>query len=108
MKCEDFQILIEEYVDSAIDQQATSLVTSHMDGCDACANFYRELSREQEIYALYERDVEVTPSLWASIESRIKQERIATRPGLLSRLREQLAGMFAAPQLSPAFEIGRA
>ena len=103
MKCEDFQTLIEEYVDSAVDQQGTSLVKSHMDSCKACANFYQELSREQEIYARYERDIEVTPALWVSIESRIKQERIAPEPGLVSRFRERLAGVFAAPRLSPAF-----
>jgi len=103
MKCEEVQILIEDYVDSALDPKAASLVKSHMTGCDACASFYREVNREQEIYARYERDVEVTPALWASIESRIKQERVAPKTGLLSRLREQLAGAFAAPRLSPAF-----
>lgn len=103
MKCEEVQILIEDYVDSALDQKAAALVKSHMTGCAACASFYREANREQEIYARYERDIEVTPALWASIETRIKQERIAPQPGLLSRLREQLAGVFAAPRLSPAF-----
>lgn len=103
MKCEEVQILIEDYVDSALDPKAASLVKSHMTGCDACASFCREVNREQEIYARYERDVEVTPALWASIESRIKQERVAPKTGLLSRLREQLAGAFAVPRLSPAF-----
>ncbi|PYT09968.1 MAG: hypothetical protein DMF60_01490 [Acidobacteria bacterium] len=103
MKCEEVQTLIEEYVDSALDQNAMAFVKTHIDGCQACANFYQELSREQEIYERYERDIQVTPALWASIESRIKQERIAPESGLLSRLRERLAGAFAAPRLSPAF-----
>jgi anti-sigma factor RsiW len=103
MKCEEVQILIEDYVDSALDQKAIAFVKSHMTGCSACTSFYRGLSREQEIYARYERDIEVTPALWASIESRIKQERIAPQPGLLSRLRERFAGAFAVPRLSPAF-----
>jgi putative zinc finger protein len=103
MKCEEVQILIEDYVDSALDQKAIAFVKSHMTECSACTSFYQGLSREQEIYARYERDIEVTPALWASIESRIKQERIAPQPGLLSRLRERFAGAFAAPRLSPAF-----
>jgi Putative zinc-finger len=103
MKCEEVQFLIEDYVDNALDHKASTLVKSHMTGCAACASLYREVNSEQEIYARYERDIEATPALWATIETRIKQERVSPQPGLFSRLREQLAGGFAAPRLSPAF-----
>jgi len=107
MKCEEYRILIEDYVDRALDQKTASRVTAHTETCAECASFYREMSREQDVYARYQRDVEVTPVLWASIESRIKQERAAQpegqRIGMISRLREQLAGVFSAPRLSPAF-----
>jgi anti-sigma factor RsiW len=111
MKCEDFRILIEDYVDGGLDQKTASRVTAHTQTCAECASFYREMSREQDVYARYQRDVEVTPVLWASIETRIKQERAAQREGqpggqpggIISRLREQLAGVFSAPRLSPAF-----
>lgn len=105
MKCEECQTLIEEYVDGGphkTGQKAGALVTAHVAACSQCASFREGLIREQAIYARYERDVEVTPMLWSSIEARIKAER-ATRPaGLFSRLREQMLGMFAAPRLSPA------
>lgn len=103
MKCKEYRILIEEYVDGALDHKAATRVTSHTAACAECASFYQEMSREQEVYARYHRDVEVTPVLWASIESRIKQERSAQPEGLISRLRDQLAGVFSAPRLSPAF-----
>lgn len=107
MKCEEYRILIEDYVDGALDQRAATRVTAHTATCAECASFYQEMSREQDVYARYQRDVEVTPVLWASIETRIKQERAAQREGqlggLISRLREQLAGVFSAPRLSPAF-----
>ncbi len=111
MKCEEYRILIEDYVDGALDQKTAARVTAHTETCAECASFYREMSREQDVYARYQRDVEVTPVLWASIETRIKQERDAQpegQPGgqllgMISRLREQLAGVFAAPRLSPAF-----
>jgi hypothetical protein len=61
------------------------------------------MSIEQDVYARYQRDVEVTPLLWASIETRIKEARVQRSEGLLGRLREQLAGVFSAPRLSPAF-----
>jgi hypothetical protein len=103
MKCEEWQTLIEEHVDDALDQKSAGRVTSHIAGCGECQSFYEGLQREQEIYVRYERDVEVTPLLWNSIEARIKQERAARPAGLTSRVREALAGMFSAPRLSPGF-----
>jgi len=103
MKCEEYRILIEDYADGALDPKTATRVTAHTATCAECANFYQLMSREQEVYARYQRDVEVTPVLWASIESRIKEERAARQAGLISRLREQLAGAFSAPRLSPAF-----
>jgi len=103
MKCEEYRILIEDYVDGALDQKSAARVTAHTSTCAECGSFYRAMSREQEVYASYQRDVEVTPLLWASIENRIKQERTAEPRGLISRLRELLAGAFSAPRLSPAF-----
>jgi len=102
MKCEECQTLIEDYVDGALGEKAGALVRTHVAACPGCASFREGVSREQAIYARYERDVEVTPMLWSSIEARIKQERAAEPAGWLSRLREQMVGMFAAPRLSPA------
>jgi hypothetical protein len=103
MKCEEYQTLIEEYADGMLDERAADRVTSHIAACADCAYFYKELDREQELFSRYQRDVEVTPVIWASIESRIREERAKRPTGIVSRLREQLAGIFAAPRLSPAF-----
>lgn len=102
MKCEDCQVLMEEYADGALDQKPAGLVSSHMASCANCASYYAELKSEQEIYARYQRDVEVTPVLWSSIESRIKQARAARPAGLFTRLGERFAVLFAA-RLSPGF-----
>jgi hypothetical protein len=102
MKCEECQTLIEDYVDGVLNENAGALVSSHIGACSQCAGFREELIREQAIYARYERDVEVTPMLWSSIETQIKQEQAARPTGLILRLREQILGMFAAPRLSPA------
>src|ERR1041384_5948888 len=105
MKCGECQMLLGDYVDGALGEKAGELVNAHVSACSACAQFREQLVREQAIYTSYERDVEVTPMLWSSIEAQIKRER-AARPvhqiGLLSRLREQMVGMFGAPRLSPA------
>ncbi len=103
MKCEECQILIEDYADGNLAQKASSLVNSHMASCTKCSSFYQEVSREQHIYARYERDIDATPLLWASIEARINQERAARPVGFVRRWREQFASVFAAPRLTPAF-----
>lgn len=103
MKCEECQILIEDYIDGTLDERAAARVISHTAECAQCAQFRQELAREQELYSRYQRDVEVTPLMWTSIESRIRQERAKQPSGLVSRLREQFAGLFAGPRLSPAF-----
>ena len=103
MKCEEYQSLIEEYVDGVLDQRAVQALSAHMNTCAACARFHEEMVREQELYSKYERDVEVSPALWASIEGRIKQKGGTRTSGLISRMRERMAGSFAAPRLSPAF-----
>lgn len=114
MKCDECQTLIEDYVDGALGEKAEAVVNTHIAACSQCAEFREGLLREQAIYARYERDVEVTPMLWFSIETRIRQERAAQpivqevvqevvqEAGLLARLREQMLGMFGAPRLSPA------
>ena len=86
MKCEECQTLIEDYVDGALGERAEAVVNAHIAGCSQCADFREGLIREQAMYASYERDVEVTPMLWSSIETRIKQERAAQPAGLLARL----------------------
>ncbi len=106
MKCELCLTLIEEFVEGSLVEREASRVEAHLSGCPACAEFYKEVKAEQEIYAHYERDIEVSPQLWAAIESRIKQERPQespqASPGLLVRWRDSLATMFATPRLSPA------
>ncbi|HXF41805.1 MAG TPA: zf-HC2 domain-containing protein [Blastocatellia bacterium] len=103
MKCEECEILIEEYADGVLDQKSAGPVREHLASCASCSAFHQEWSREQEIYSRYQRDVAITPLLWSSIEARIKQERAGARDGMLARLRIQLGGLFAGPRFSPAF-----
>jgi vacuolar-type H+-ATPase subunit I/STV1 len=60
------------------------------------------LGDEQNVYALYVRDVDVTPALWAGISARISEEESARKGSLMGRWRRLLAGAFATPRLSPA------
>lgn len=103
MKCEECQAAIEDYIDEALAVRTAREVSTHLSSCAICSRCHEELKGEQAIYASYQRDVDVTPALWASIESRIKREPLTEPPTLFERLRERFAGAFGTPRFSPAF-----
>src|SRR5262245_7573763 len=102
MKCEDIQIIIEDYADGVLGEREAEKISAHLRECAKCSEVYALFQREHSIYARYERDVEVTPDLWAGVEARIKRENIVA-PGLLTRLRQNLLSALRAPRLSPGF-----
>jgi hypothetical protein len=97
MKCEEFLSLIEEYFDGEMDEKRSRQVAAHLDVCRVCAAEYDRLRHEQEFYLSYERDIEVTPALWAGVQARIREEKASEETG---RIRQWLAGFFSAPRLS--------
>jgi hypothetical protein len=103
MKCEECEVLIEEYVDGELGRAEAAEMAAHLVSCGECSQQEQEVRRELELYARYDREVAVGPALWAAVESRIRQENAPQRPGLLARLRELFVGAFGAPRLSPAF-----
>jgi hypothetical protein len=80
-------------------------VAAHLSTCDGCATEFAELSREQELYALYRRDVEVTTADWNIVRARVEQEK-DTQPYEARRasIGEWLKGL-AGPhrRFSPAY-----
>ncbi len=102
MKCEECQQFLEEYIDGELEGRLAAQVSAHASSCSDCAKAYRELKQEQEAYTHYQRDIEVTPALWAGVEARIRQEKTARSTGGLAGLFERLAGLFATPRFSPA------
>ena len=103
MKCEECQAAIEDYIDEALAVRTAREVSAHLSSCAICSRCHEELKREQTIYASYQRDIDVTPALWTSIEARIKREPLIKSSTLFERLRERFAGAFGTPRFSPAF-----
>ena len=101
MKCERCQPLLEDYFDDELEQQISSQVSAHLSSCSACEKLGAEIKLEREIYSRYQRDVDVTPDIWANVRARIQEEK-QPEPGLSGRVREWMAGVFSAPRLSPA------
>jgi hypothetical protein len=110
MKCEDCLPIIEEYFDAELDVKAAEQVAAHIAGCAECGEVFESLRQEQTIYASYQRDIDVTPALWAGIKARIHQEatpvqveKETSKPnGLFGGLRGLLASLWHVPHFSPA------
>jgi hypothetical protein len=102
MKCEDYLPIIESYVDGELDGQMAQRVRTHLATCDSCQDFVAELRQEQDVYALYQREVDITPALWAAVEARIEKERPVRSPNFFGSLSKWVAGLMGTPRLSPA------
>ncbi|MET0621881.1 MAG: hypothetical protein ABW250_02770 [Pyrinomonadaceae bacterium] len=106
MRCEDCLPLIEEYFDGEVEESAGATMGAHLAACATCAAALDALSFEQEIYARYDRRLEVGPDLWARVSAEIARDTpppstAAPRP-FLSRVREQLAAAFGVLAARPA------
>ena len=97
MKCEVCLQLLEEYIDSALAEREAAQVNAHLTICANCANEFDALSGEQEIYARYDRSLEVAPSLWKTVEAVIASENRMIAPNSTWALRAWLGGLFGAP-----------
>jgi hypothetical protein len=103
MKCEECRPLIDDYAYGELDERASARLSAHLSGCAACSEAYEQAQTELEIFMRYEREVDVTPALWAAVEARIKEEKVVHHKSTLARFKERFAEVFRAPRLSPAF-----
>lgn len=103
MKCEECLPLIEEYVDGELEGRMIERLDAHLSACAACAEELAAQRLEQEAYASYQRDLEVTPAHWNIVRARIEQEKeIAPLAESRPSLRERFGGLFGK-SLRPAF-----
>ena len=102
MKCEECLKVIEEYFDGELDAPQASQTGAHLAKCEACSRAFEALRDEQNLYALYRREVEVSPMLWTKVAARIREAEGARSISPISSWRERLAFLFGTPRLSPA------
>src|SRR5919199_81763 len=107
MRCEDCLPLIEEYFDGEVEGQTGEQIGAHLSSCADCAAALDALSFEQEIYARYDRGLEVSPALWANVSAEIArgpqtEPKPPAREKFLSRLRGAVAPVFASLAMRPA------
>jgi Putative zinc-finger len=97
MKCDDCVNLLETYLDGEATERESDQIQTHLATCSMCANQLEALTAEHEVYALYDREMEISPALWNDVAARIaledRQAESKSRPGL----GEWIAGLFAMP-----------
>ena len=100
MKCDDCLSLLAEYIDGEVSEHEAAPVSAHLITCVNCANEFEALTAEGEIYARYDRELNISPSMWQAIEARTVA---AHRPPQKSSLGASRASWFAIPRFGFAF-----
>ena len=67
MKCEICTELLEEYLDGELATHDREQVDAHLSACVDCSESFATLTAEQELFAHYDREIEVPPFLWTRI-----------------------------------------
>ena len=96
MKCEVCLELLEEYLDGELPQPDHEQVGEHLIACSDCSASFAALTAEQELFARYDREVEVPPFLWTRIAAHTVVESNGVRNGWYRRV----AAIFATPVAS--------
>src|SRR5215217_318543 len=79
MKCEVCSELLEEYLDGELAPQNREQVDAHLLACVECSESFAALTAEQEIFARYDREIEVPPFLWTRVAAHTVSEHRAPR-----------------------------
>ena len=85
MKCEVYLELLEEYLDGELAAESQEQVGAHLITCAGCSSAFVALTAEQELFARYDREVEVPPFLWTRIAAHTVSASDA-RPGWRARI----------------------
>src|SRR5260370_568021 len=99
MKCDDCLNFLEAYLDGEANERENEQVQTHLATCANCASHFDALTAESEIYARYDRELQISPSLWNGIAARIDSEERKVSANRKFNLAEWFAGLFAAPSL---------
>jgi hypothetical protein len=103
MKCNDCLSLLAEYIDGEAIGAAAERIRAHLITCAGCTREFELLTAEQELFARYDRELEIAPSMWQEIAARTtaasREADASSRAGML----EWFTGLFAAPRSGYAF-----
>ena len=97
MKCEVCLDHLEEYLDGELAAETNEQIAAHLITCSECSESFATLTTEQEIFARYDRELEVSPFLWTRVAAHtVSESKVAKRSWVASLLgRSSVAGAIA-------------
>lgn len=106
MKCEVCLELLEEYLDGELAATDQAHVGDHLIECADCAASFATLTAEQQLFARYDRELEVPPFLWTRVAAHTVAENNAPKTkGLAAIFVRPLARVIALVLLAIAVGI---
>src|SRR5258706_1983362 len=108
MKCDDCLNLLEEYIDGEVIEVDAKQISTHLITCAACNSEFAALTAEQEVFARYDRELNITPAMWSAIQERTAAEWQPIAQSSQFNPRAWLAGLFTAPRFGLAFSSAMA
>lgn len=100
MKCEVCSELLEEYLDGELAPHDREQVDMHLFACIECSESFAALTAEQDLFAHYDREIEVPPFLWTRIAAHTNTPKRSWLPSLFRKT--SLAGAIAVLLLAIA------
>jgi hypothetical protein len=83
VKCADVLSVLEDYQDGELGKRRAGQVESHLLSCPSCARALALLKAEDDLYMQYaarlERDLQVSPEIWAKVRAGIGEMERAGR-----------------------------
>ena len=96
MKCEVCLEHLEEYFDGELAAETNEQIDAHLITCTECSESFAALTAEQEIFARYDRELEVPPFMWTRVAAHTVSQKAAKRSWVASLFgRSSLASAFA-------------
>lgn len=98
MKCEVCLEHLEEYLDGELAAEDREQLDTHLATCSECSESFSALTAEQEMFARYDRELEVPPFMWTRVAAHTVSESHVAKRGWLATLfrKPSLASAFAA------------
>jgi len=96
MKCDDCVNVLEVYLDGEAGERNSELVREHLMKCAGCTSAFEALTAENELFARYDRELEISPGVWNGIAVRIAADGNGAAASKFS-FSEWFAGLFAMP-----------
>src|SRR6185369_10673601 len=96
MKCDDCLNLLEVYLDGEAGERNREHVQEHLMKCASCTSAFEALTAENELFARYDRELEISPAVWSGIAARITTDGNSAAKSRFS-FSEWFAGLFAMP-----------